>query len=107
MVDIAAINAQWGQMELAMAGQLQIDAAGVPTGQVVIKARNWRDILAMSLASGAVPQALARQAEQGLQMLAQMSGDPNTLDLPIDFRAGLIMVGGVLPLGPAPKLQLR
>jgi len=107
MVDIAAINAQWGQMELAMAGQLQIDAAGVPTGQVVIKARNWRDILAMAVASGAVPQALARQAEQGLQMLAQMSGDPNTLDLPIDFRAGLIMVGGVLPLGPAPKLQLR
>lgn len=103
---ISLAEARWGDLELALAGELQIDAQGWPDGQVTIKARNWREIVSMSVAAGILPQALADQLSNGLQMVAGMSGNPNTLDLPLDFRGGGLYFGPI-PLGPAPNFTLR
>ena len=99
-------EARWGDLELAVAGALDIDSAGRATGQMTVKARNWRDILAMARASGQLPDGLAGQLETGLSMLSQLSGNSQTLDVPLDFRSGRVFLGPV-PLGRAPRLVLR
>ena len=79
---------------------------GTPTGTVTIKARNWRDILALATASGALPAALTDQIEQGLSLLANFSGNPETLDIPLTFSGGYIKIG-LIPVAPAPRLSIR
>ena len=92
-------------MEIAVAGKLTI-SEGVPEGQVTFKAKNWREILTMAQASGALPESLAKQAEGVLGMLARAKGNPNTLDLPLDLKGGYVFVGPI-PVAPAPKIILR
>lgn len=99
-------EARWGRLELQAAGSLDIDSAGRPTGEIVIKARNWRDILGLAVASGALPQGLADTIEDGLTLVAGLAGNPRTLDIPLTFRNDRIRLGPV-PLGTAPRLRLR
>jgi len=99
-------EAEWGQLKLAAAGELSVDRTGIPTGTVTIKARNWRDILALATASGALPAALTDQIEQGLSLLANFSGNPETLDIPLTFSGGYIRIG-LIPVAPAPRLSIR
>jgi len=105
-IDVKLIEARWGQLELRLAGALSVDMAGVPTGQITIKAQNWRDILTLAVASGMMPSQLQRPIEQGLSLLAGLSGNTNSLDLPLDFANGRISLGPI-PLGSAPRLILR
>ncbi len=105
-ITIKLAEARWGDLELAMAGRLDVDSLGQPSGTVTIKARNWRDILNMARASGELPDGLAGQLETALAMLAQLSGSTETLDVPLDFRSGRVFLGPV-PLGRALRLVLR
>jgi hypothetical protein len=106
-IDLSLARASWGGLDLRVAGELDVDAAGVPSGSVTIKATNWREMLAMAQAAGLVPANLARLLEGGLTQLARMNGNPDTLDVPLRFADGRISLGGLLPLGPAPRLVLR
>lgn len=99
-------EAEWGQLKLAAAGELAIDRTGLPTGTLTLKARNWRDILTLATASGALPQSLADQITQGLALLAGLSGNADTLDIPLGFSGGFIKLGPV-PIAPAPRLIIR
>ncbi len=99
-------EARWGRLELRAAGDLEVDEAGRPTGEITVKARNWREILEMAVKSGALPKGLAGTLEDGLSLIAGMAGNPNTLDIPLGFRRGMVMLGPV-PVGPAPVLRLR
>jgi len=105
-IDVKLIEARWGQLELRLAGALDVDGRGTPSGQITVKAQNWQDILALGVASGAVPSQLERPIEQGLSLLAGLSGNRNTLDLPLTFSGGRVMLGPI-PIGPAPRLILR
>lgn len=105
-IDLVNLQATWGNLDLRAAGALTVDAAGVPTGRVTVKATNWREILAIAQASGALPEALYRTAERALGLLASLSGPPETLDAPLSFQNGYVSFGP-LPLGPAPRLVLR
>lgn len=105
-ITVRLAEAHWGDLELAVAGQVEVDADGHPTGQMTVKARNWRDILQLARASGRLPGGLADQLETGLSMIAQLSGNSQTLDIPLDFRGGRVFLGPV-PIGPAPVLKLR
>lgn len=105
-IKIKLAEARWGELELAAAGQITVDPQGRPDGRIVIKARNWRDILRLAANSGALPQTFANQIEAGLSVLSGLSGNPNTLDIPLDFRAGRMSLGPI-PLGPAPLIRLR
>ena len=99
-------EARWGRLELQAAGEVTVDAAGLPEGEIVIKARNWREILRLAVTSGALPEGFAGTLEDGLSLVSQMAGNPKTLDIPLNFRNGRVRLGPV-PLGPAPVLRLR
>lgn len=105
-VDVKLIEAKWGQLELRLAGGFDVDAQGRANGQITIKAQNWQDILALGIASGAIPAQLAQPIERGLSLLSGLSGNRNTLDLPLALDAGMMKLGPI-PLGPAPLLRLR
>ncbi|QGX97376.1 DUF2125 domain-containing protein [Roseovarius faecimaris] len=105
-IKLRLAEARWGQLELLVAGDLSVDEAGMPTGRLTVKARNWRDILDLGVASGAVPEGLAGSLRDGLGLLSQLAGNPNTLDLPLEFARGRVFLGPV-PIGPAPVLRLR
>lgn len=105
-IDIRLAEARWGQLELQLAGQLEVDAEGLPEGAVMVKARNWREILQLGVQAGALPAGLAATLEDGLSLLAGLSGNPKTLDVPLEFRRGRVYLGPV-PVGPAPVLRLR
>ncbi|MEM8773270.1 MAG: DUF2125 domain-containing protein [Pseudomonadota bacterium] len=105
-VDLRLAEARWGRLELQLAGELEIDTMGQPTGQITVKARNWREILRLSVESGALPAGLGETIEDGLSLLAQLAGNPQTLDIPLRFRNERVFLGPV-PLGPAPILRLR
>ena len=73
---------------------------------MVIKARNWQDMVAMAQTSGALSPRIADQVTGVLGMLARASGNPATLDLPLVFSNGLMFVGPI-PVGAAPVIRLR
>lgn len=105
-IDLKLAEARWGRLELQAAGEVTVDSAGIPTGEITIKARNWRAILRLAVDSGALPQGFAGTLEDALSLVSQMAGNPKTLDIPLGLKDGRIRLGPV-PLGPAPILRLR
>ncbi|MEM6376443.1 MAG: DUF2125 domain-containing protein, partial [Pseudomonadota bacterium] len=105
-LDLHLAEARWGRLELLLAGTLDIDISGRPTGTLTIKARNWREILRLSVDSGALPARLSGPIEDGLSLVAQLAGNPQTLDIPLSLRRDRVFLGPV-PIGPAPILRLR
>lgn len=100
------VQATWGHLDLRLAGELDIDAAGRPAGTLTIKAKNWRDMIGIAVDSGTLGPDLAKTIERGLGALAGLSGNAQTLDIPLTFRDGGVYMGFV-PLGPAPVFRLR
>lgn len=105
-IKVKLAKAHWGQLELQAAGEVTVNEAGVPEGTLTLKARNWREILQLSVKAGALPEGLAKTLEDGLSLISQLAGNPKTLDIPLDFRNDRVMLGPI-PLGPAPVLRLR
>ncbi len=105
-IDLRELRATWGNLDLRAAGKLDVGPDGTPVGEIAVKAVNWRELLEIAIASGAVPDSLASALERGLAALAGASGSPETLDATLSLRAGRIYFG-FIPLGPAPNLQLR
>lgn len=105
-IDLRELRVTWGRLDLRSAGELTVASDGTPEGEITVKAVNWREMLGVGVASGAVPESLASTIERGLEALAGMSGSPDTLDAPLTFRDGRIFYAFV-PLGPAPRLILR
>ena len=79
---------------------------GTPEGRLTIKARNWQEILTMARSADLLSPALATQAKSVLGMLARAGGNPKTLDLPLDFKRGMLFIGPI-PVAPAPRIFLR
>lgn len=100
------LSARWGDVTFRAAGELDVDEQGIPDGRITIKAVEWRQMLAMAVNAGLVPQALTNSAESGLGLLAALSGDPDTLDVPLGFSGGRMSLGPI-PIGPAPLIVIR
>lgn len=105
-IDLTGIEARWGPMALRASGAVTVDGAGVPEGALDLQVRDWRRMLDLALAAGLLPPDTRGPLERTLGFLAGMSGEAETLDLPLSFRRGLMLVGP-LPVGPAPRLVLR
>lgn len=105
-IDLRLAEARWGDLLLQATGRLDVDAAGIPTGEITIKAKNWREILDMARASGQLPEPVVNLLESGLETLATLSGKSRNLDVPLTFDRGQIRIGP-LPLGPAPVIWIR
>ncbi len=105
-IDLNLAEIKWGELRLFAAGELDVDTQGIPTGEIAIKAENWRDMIAMANAAGALPDQAVDPVTRALNFLAGLGGNPNALDLQLNFRDGFVALGP-LPLGPAPRLILR
>ncbi len=106
LIKLHLAEAKWGDLQLEAAGELTVDRAGTPTGKLTIKARNWREIIALARAAQAAPDGLLDQVEQGLSLLAQLNGNAETLDIPLGFSGGFIKLGPV-PISASPRLFIR
>ncbi|WP_170423158.1 DUF2125 domain-containing protein [Ruegeria arenilitoris] len=105
-IDLKLAEMKWGALRLFAAGELDVDHQGIPTGEIAIKAENWRDMIAMANAAGALPDQAVDPVTRALNFMAGLGGNPNALDLQLNFRDGFVALGP-LPLGPAPRLILR
>lgn len=106
-IEIGRAKASWGALELQARGDLRVGAGGTLQGDLTLRATNWQPMLALAVESGALPGELANVIENGLTLLAQFSGNPNNIDVPLSFQRGTMTLGGLVPLGPAPRLVLR
>ncbi|MFY0662242.1 MAG: DUF2125 domain-containing protein [Shimia sp.] len=105
-LDLTLAEVIWGDLQLHAAGKVSIDTSGYPTGEVTIRAVNWRDILNVARQSGHLPANVLDTVEQALGFIAQLSGNANELDIPLTFSNGATKLGP-LPIGPAPRIFLR
>ena len=105
-IDLGILQANWGNMDLNAAGELDVDVSGMPTGRITVRAKNWREMLQLAVASGVVAEGFAPTIERALELLSQMSGNPRTLDAPLSFEDGRMSFGPI-PLGAAPRLVIR
>ncbi|MDA5095222.1 DUF2125 domain-containing protein [Aliiroseovarius sp. KMU-50] len=105
-IDLQLLTAKWGEMNLRMAGNVTIDAAGVPEGEITVKAENWRQMVTLAKSSGLLDPAFESTVMGALGLIAGLSGDPETIDVPLGFSGGYMTLGP-LPIGRAPVVRLR
>ena len=105
-IHLKLLQANWGELDLYAAGKLDSDAEGKATGKIEVRAKNWRQMLKIGVDTGAVPEPVAATVEKALEFLANLSGDPVTLEAPLTFSDGWIAFGP-FPLGPAPRFWIR
>ena len=104
-VEVTTLDARWGELALSGTGEIEVDEAGVGSGELVLEATNWRDIVALAEASGALPANRAPLVRAALETLASVSGDPDRLDVTLRFSGGFLLLGPV-PVGAAPVFAL-
>ena len=97
------LDIAWGPLSLGGAGAIDIDAEGVPEGEVKLTVRNWKGWLDTAERSGLLPPASRAQVELFVAALAERSEDAATLDLDFVFAEGRMSLTGI-DLGPAPRL---
>lgn len=105
-IDLADLSAEWGSITFRAAGALTVDARGTPTGEISIKAVDWRRLLQMSVASGLISENLAPSIENALELIAALKGPSDTIDADLTLRSGSVFLGPI-PLGDAPKIIIR
>ncbi len=105
-LDIRDATLTWGALDLRARGSLVADDRGYAEGRLDVRARNWREMIDIAEETGALNRNIASGLRAGLGLLAQLSGDRNTLEAPLEFSRGMMRLGPV-PLGPAPRLALR
>ncbi len=103
---IKEARAGWGKLAIRAAGSVTVNPEGVPDGKLDVNARNWRDMLALAVEADAISADAAKGAEFGLGLLANISGNSDSLDAPLSFRGGRSFLGPI-PIGAAPNLSLR
>jgi len=101
MIEVRAIQMVWDGIQVNGAGELTVDGAGVPFGEIEFKTTDWQKLVPSLSASGLIPPQFQIMAETVLQNLANDNG---TLDIPLRFENGMMQLGP-FPLGPAPRLR--
>jgi len=103
-IDVAQFDAKWGEVQIQATGSVDVDVNGYPTGKLSLRAKNWREMIQLAVASGALDIGTGQSLETGLGLIAMLSGNKNTLDVPLSF-ANRVMSIGPIPIGPAPRLK--
>ncbi len=104
-IDLKLVEYKLGKLELKLAGDVRVDALGRLDGALTVKAVNWREMVTRLREAGEIPLSLADALEDGLALIAALSGNQRTLDLPLKFQGGKVSLGPV-PLGEAPRIRL-
>ncbi len=108
ITDIALtdLSAEWGSIKFRAAGDLTVDARGVPDGTITLRAEDWPRMLQVAEAAGMIPSGFVPTVERALKLLSAFSSRPDVIDTELNFSGGLISIGPV-PIGPAPRLVIR
>ncbi len=97
--------ATWGRLDLRGAGRLTVDDEGFAEGRIDLRARNWRDMVAVAEDAGYLTPAIAGALRGGLDLIATLTGDSDGLKVPLDFDGGRARIGPVT-IGEAPRLAM-
>ncbi len=92
----------WGDLGLEGSGRLDVAPDGTPTGEIALKAEDWRQLLRAAVSAGAVPGNLEGALEAGLGLMSTLTSDGRSLEAPLVFRNGRMSLGPI-PLGEAPR----
>lgn len=106
VITIEDADIKWGPLRHRASGNLTVDSEGIPDGTLIVKIENWRQALDIAQDNGALAADFRPQAETVLNMLSNLGGDPETLNLTLTFKGGAMAMGPI-PLGPAPRIILR
>lgn len=104
ILNVGNVSFSWGDMSMTVTGRLDAEEDGVAKGSLNVIARNWRDMLDVSVRAGWVPADLRGSLETGLGLLARATGQTDRLDVTLSFRKGLAFLGPI-PVGRAPRLN--
>ena len=96
----------WGELDLRGQGTLRSDADGYLEGKIDVRARNWREMIDLAEAAGALPDGIGGALRAGLDLLALISGSGDSLTAPLVFEDGRVKLGPVV-IGDAPRLGIR
>ena len=106
---ITALHVVWGAMDLTGAGQITPDVQGFAQGKIDLNLKGWRQVPAVVVALGLVPERNQVTVLRALEFLSasgtngSTGPDPEVLSLPLTFKDGYMSLGP-LPLGHAPRL---
>ncbi len=103
-LSLGDLHLVWGKIDLRGRGNLVIAPDGRPEGRIDMTVVGWRKALQSAIALGLVAREVGPTWDRLLGMMAQGGDDPETLSIPLDFRAGLMFLGP-LPLGAAPTFS--
>jgi hypothetical protein len=92
-----------GPSRLTAAGDLTIGATRRPEGRILLSVTGWAGFLEAMVATGLIAPEAAPTWADGMKRYAALSGDPDTLELPLVFQGGRVNLGP-FPLGVAPAL---
>ena len=102
-IRINEITAGFADSGITVGGEFTVDAAGIPTGALRLRVRNWQGVFEMAVASSTIPPEWVPTVER---MLQSMSDTDGTLDLTVTAQNGQMRMG-FLTLGSAPRLVIR
>ncbi len=105
-INLEEMQAQWGALLFRAAGNLDVDDQGRATGEIALRAENWRQMLDMGSRAGVLADAVRATAETALGFLAGLSGRPEDIDATLRLDEGFVFLGP-LPIGEAPRIILR
>jgi len=105
-LDLGELHADWGDLVLRAAGTLAVDPRGYPTGDIAVRAENWREMIVLASNAGAIPEGMRGTLETALGFLSGLSGRPEDIEAQLAFRDERVFFGPI-PIGPAPRLILR
>ncbi|MEM6939540.1 MAG: DUF2125 domain-containing protein [Pseudomonadota bacterium] len=105
-LELTALEMVWGPLRVEGGGSLALELDGTPAGQLRLTIKEWRGFYAHLKTAAVIPPDRAFQADLMLNALANIGGDPSTLDLTLRFEGGEMSLGTIL-LGPAPKITFQ
>lgn len=105
-IDLRALSLDWGAVLVTGDGKITADEAGFAEGEIALKVTGWRDLAARLADFGMLRAELAPTITRGLELIAERQGNPEVLDLPLQYDSGRAYLGP-LPIGAAPLLVQR
>ncbi len=103
-VAVKGMSILWGEVQLQASGTLQIDRRGYPKGTLDLVATNWQEMYQLAEDANVVDPDFAQTIQNGLKVLANLSGGENVIKAPLNFANGQMLLGP-FPIGPAPRLN--
>ncbi|WP_179378779.1 DUF2125 domain-containing protein [Jannaschia marina] len=99
-LDLRRAEVIWGDVSADLTGDLTVDAAGVPSGTLTLRAKGWETVLRAVAGAGLIPTERLPLLSAGLAGMADADG---TIATDLVIEAGQMRLGPI-PLGPAPRL---